>query len=438
MRKPRLGARLISVLLTKMDETATMDLRPLVLGIVGTVALSVCHARPPILDLYTYESSPYQVSSLAGTGVTNVVGETVDTVNCAASQAGWSTRIRITPQNRAVHSLQRNLIDGYFAIDPSTELDVTAKRSNPVTLEKWYFFSTEPDPVPESARVGVVDGSNEEAWLEENGFDVYMSVSLPSQLPALLKRGRIDAALMDRRAMIDLHSPDRPASGDLNAHFLRYAPLYMYLSENFTANNPDFLPAFNQFLPACMEGQITLSADEEVRIRNVAERLFSEIDGMLNLQQAIDAGPRMENLTDVLKFDTMWQALAPRHASELAKAILELAGSRALYAWKLTHREMVTEALLTNNLGTLVAMSQLTSDYWQGDEAKFARVIENLRAGLTGLDAMYISDIRYDASSSRFQVTVSAPVGPISDGIPKGMIVLGLNVERALGNRDTD
>ncbi|MDX1554196.1 MAG: hypothetical protein R3198_16350, partial [Marinobacter sp.] len=288
-----------------------MDLRPVVLGVIGTVALSVAHARPPVVNLYTFASSPYQVPAMGGAGGAKVVGETVDTVNCAASQAGWSTRIRIAPQNRAVHALRRNLIDGYFAIDPSIELDSTAKRSNPVALEKWYFFTTDPDVVPESARLGVVDGSNEKAWLEDNGFEVFISVSLPSQLLALLHRGRIDAALMDRRAMIDLHEPDKTRAGELNAHFLRYAPLYMYLSENFTANNPDFLQAFNQYLPACMEGQITLSADEEARIKSLSERLFSEIDGMLNLQQAIDAGPRMENLTDVLTFDAKWQVLAP-------------------------------------------------------------------------------------------------------------------------------
>lgn len=415
-----------------------MDLRPVVMGVMGTVAVSVAHAQPPVLNLYTFSSSPYQLPAMGGTGDAKVVGETVDTVNCAASQAGWSTRIRITPQNRAVHSLRRNLIDGYFAIDPSIELDTTAKRSDPVALEKWYFFTTAPEVEPEAARIGVVDGSNEEAWLEDNGFDVFISVSLPSQLLALLKRGRIDAALMDRRAMMDLHEPDRAGAGGLNAHFLRYAPLYMYLSENFNANNPGFLPTFNQFLPACMEGQITLSADEEARIRSLSERLFKEIDGMLNLQQTIDAGPRMENLTDVLTFDAKWQALAPAKTPELARAILELPGSRALHAWKLTHKEIVTEALLTNNLGTLVAMSPLASDYWQGDEPKFTGVVENIHAGSTGLDTMHISDIRYDASTSRFQVTVSAPVGPVLNGLPMGVLVLGLDIERALRNRTTD
>ena len=238
--------------------------------------------------------------------------------------------------------------------------------------------------------------------------------------------------------MLCLSIPDASGAGKLRGHFLRYAPLYMYLSENFTANNPGFLPAFNRFLPGCMEGQITLSAEEEAQIRSLSERLLKEIDGMLNLQQTIDAGPRMENLTDVLTFDAKWQALSPATTPELAKAILELPGSRALHDWKLTHRDTVTEALLTNNLGTLVAMSQLASDYWQGDEPKFTRVVENIQAGSTGLDAMHISDIRYDASTSRFQVTVSAPVGPVLDGLPWGVLVLGLDIEKALGARVTD
>jgi len=412
-----------------------MDLRPLVLGLLGTAVMPLCHAENPTVDLYTFESPPYQISGEAGGRIT---GETVETVKCAANRAGWSTRIRITPQNRATHSLSRNLIDGYFAIDPSTELDITAKRSDPISLEKWYFFTTHPGPIPQSARLGVVDGSNEEAWLEANGYDIFLSVSSPSQLPALLRHGRIDAALLDQRTMSGVQRPDESGNNELTAHFLRYAPLYLYLSENFTAGNPDFLSTFDRHLPDCMEGRITLSSEEEKRIRAIAAQLFREIESMLDLQQTIDAGPRMESLTTVLTFDSKWQALAPERSTELARAILELPGSRALHAWKLTHQELVTEAMLTNNMGTLTAMSQLTSDYWQGDEPKFNQVVENLRAGLSGLDVIFLSDIRYDASTSRFQVTVSAPVGPVTNNIPKGIIALGLDIENALGRDISD
>lgn len=415
-----------------------MDLRPLALGVIGITATTVGFAGPPQLNLFTFESPPYQMTALAGGGAVEVVGETIDTVSCAAGLAGWSTRVRVTPQNRAEHALRRNLIDGYFAIDPSTELDAMAKRSDPVNLEKWYFFTTASDVTPELDRIGVVDGSNEKAWLEANSYSIFMNVSAPSQLPALLNRGRIDAALMDKRAMTNLQDPDNAWAENLKAHFLRYAPLYLYMSENFTANNPDFLPTFNRFLPECMAGQITLSNEEEDRIRKLAGRLFGEIDSELDLLQAIDAGPRTETLTDILTTDIKWRALAPENATDIADTILKLPGSRTLHAWKRKHNELVTEAFLTNNMGTVTAMSQLTSDYWQGDERKFTQVLDNIRNGLSGTDAIYISDIRFDASTARFQVTVSAPVGPVADNIPQGIIALGLDVERALGDPNFD
>lgn len=53
-----------------------------------------------------------------------------------------------------------------------------------------------------------------------------------------------------------------------------------------------------------------------------------------------------------------------------------------------------------------------------------------------GLDALYISPIRFDASTSQFQVTVSAPVEPIEEGVPKAIIALGLNAEEALRSQD--
>ena len=75
-----------------------MDLRPMALGITGALVVSVCHAGPPTLDLYTFESPPYQKSVQAEDGVADVVGETVDTVTCAANRAGWSTNIQVTPR----------------------------------------------------------------------------------------------------------------------------------------------------------------------------------------------------------------------------------------------------------------------------------------------------------------------------------------------------
>ena len=148
-----------------MDAVPSMTLR-LALGLTTALVYSVCQAQTPTLKLLTFESPPYQMAGPGADGSSLVVGETANTVACAANRGGWATRIRIAPQNRAIHSLERKMIDGYFAIDPSSELDTIAKRSDPVALEKWYFFSRDNRPFSRDLRIGVVSGSTEEAWLE--------------------------------------------------------------------------------------------------------------------------------------------------------------------------------------------------------------------------------------------------------------------------------
>lgn len=412
-----------------------MNLR-LALSLTTILYSTVCQAQPPTLNLYTFESPPYQVASQEKGGGNRISGETADTVVCAANRAGWATRIRITPQNRAIHSLERNMIDGYFAIDPSAELDNIARRSDPVALEKWYFFTGGSKGFTNNLRIGVVAGSNEEAWLEANGYAIFLSVSSPSQLLALLKRGRIDTALMDERVMNRLRYENDSEATQLTANFVRYAPLYLYLSEAFVSDYPDFLGTFNRTLNSCMAGQLALSEEETRRITELSGRLFKEMNSVLDINQIIEAGPRQESFTDVMTVDSQWQALVPVTTPELAERILALPGSRALLAWQKSHRGLVTEVMLINDMGTLAAMSQLTSDYWQGDEPKFQRVMENTSANPGASRPLYVSPIRYDTSAARFQVTVSTPTLPGHGDRANGVIVIGLSIEEALSNAE--
>lgn len=411
-----------------MDRLVIMDIRPLLAGVLGVFALPVCLAEPATLNLYTFEAPPYQVAGIAS----GATGETVATVICAATRAGLSANVRIAPQNRAIHSLKRNLIDGYFAIDPFAELDAVAARSDPVALDKWYFFTLNPELNTQPPRIGVVDGSNEQSWLIANDHDVFLSVTSPGQLLALLKRGRIDTALMDQRMMNDLGSDDSRQAETLHTHFLRYAPLYLYLSDTFASRHPDFLPQFNRFLPECMEDSLALDDIEVGQVEQIAERLFRDLNATLNLQQALASGPHLKTFADVLTIDSKWQALAPKTAIPLAEQILDLPASKALHAWQASHQGLVTEVMLINDMGTLAAISQLTSDFWQGDEAKFQEVMHTAMPDSLPDRAFHLSSIRFDSSTARFQITVSFPLSSSSNERPNGVLSFGLDIEEAL------
>lgn len=81
-----------------------------------------------------------------------------------------------------------------------------------------------------------------------------------------------------------------------------------------------------------------------------------------------------------------------------------------------------TEIFVMDNLGANVAMTDKTSDYWQGDEAKFQKSF----AG--GKGAVFVDDVKFDDSTQAYLAQVSVPVKDGKTVI--GAITFGLNVER--------
>lgn len=381
-----------------------------------------------LIRLYTFTAPPYQQLEGTSQGTQIISGITVETVTCATEKAGWETSISLVPQNRAIYALRNNHTDGYFASYSAPAMDRSLKRSAPVALEKWYFYSLSPDTDPARARIGAVSGSNEHLWLENQGYKVFLTVPSARQLLALLNRQRIDMALMDSRVMENLVSGSDEISADqLHRRFLRYAPLYLYVSPDFNHRHPEFLDGFNTYLGDCLEGQFDLDEQEKMVLAELASQLVGELRSRLDLRQAIRSGPRIENLSEVLKKDSMWQALAPEAFSNLAEEIAGLPTSQQLEEFESEYSGLITEIMLTNEFGTLVGMSRLTSDYWQGDEPKFRQLTDE-----EDPEAMYISPIRYDQSTGHFQVSVSVPVTPDSGGEPEGVLVLGIDIEQAL------
>lgn len=380
------------------------------------------------IHFYTFNAPPYQIVDRSNPQAPRVGGETVETVVCGASQAGVPISVKVAPQNRSVYSLRRNLIDGYFAIDSSDELDAVGVRSAPIALEKWYFFSSTPEFDPHTDRLGVVSGSNEGLWLQENGYQVFLSVSDVEQLLALIRRGRIDGALMDQRLMDSLNSQTGQERLPLHRQFLRYAPLHLYLSERFIDHNPAFVSQFNRSIPECVSSSFTLDEHERQLLAGQASLLFDDLRKQIDVEKAVRVAPRISSFADILTIDIKWRAVAHQAVPELAGDILQLEASEQLGAWQSRQLGLVTETMIANNLGTVSAMSQVTSDYWQGDEAKF----QEAAAG----EPLYLSPIRYDASTQRFQVVASTPIRARSTGAFEGILVIGLDVEEALSRVD--
>ncbi len=81
-----------------------------------------------------------------------------------------------------------------------------------------------------------------------------------------------------------------------------------------------------------------------------------------------------------------------------------------------------SEIFVMDNQGANVAMTDKTSDYWQGDEAKFT---ESFKKGKGGI---HISEVEFDDSTQAYLVQVSVPV---KDGAAViGAVTFGIDIDR--------
>lgn len=82
---------------------------------------------------------------------------------------------------------------------------------------------------------------------------------------------------------------------------------------------------------------------------------------------------------------------------------------------------MITEVFIMDARGLNVAASAPTSDYWQGDEAKFQQTY------LVGPDAEHFSDIEFDDSTQSYQAQLSFTIVDSDTGQPIGAITVGVD-----------
>ncbi len=80
------------------------------------------------------------------------------------------------------------------------------------------------------------------------------------------------------------------------------------------------------------------------------------------------------------------------------------------------------EIFVMDSLGANVAMTDKTSDYWQGDEAKFKKSFN------AGAGAIFVDDVEFDDSTQAYLVQVSVPVRNAGQVI--GAITFGIDVDK--------
>jgi len=126
---------------------------------------------------------------------------------------------------------------------------------------------------------------------------------------------------------------------------------------------------------------------------------------------------------EIEAMDQTWRAETKASARPMITGVLENAVSGYLRQVKDKGQGLYTEIFVMDNRGLNVGQSDVTSDYWQGDEAKWQKTYQ------AGADAMLIDEVEFDESTQIYQSQVSLPVVDPASGSVIGAVTVGVNVE---------
>lgn len=84
---------------------------------------------------------------------------------------------------------------------------------------------------------------------------------------------------------------------------------------------------------------------------------------------------------------------------------------------------VITEIIVMDRFGLNAAISDPTSDYYQGDEAKYQETF------LIGPGAVHVSEIEFDESTGVVQTQVSMTVQDPQTGEPIGAVTFGIDLD---------
>lgn len=126
---------------------------------------------------------------------------------------------------------------------------------------------------------------------------------------------------------------------------------------------------------------------------------------------------------DIDALDQKWRAETESDAKPMIDGVLASPLSVFLKGKQEASGALITEVFVTDNKGLNVGQSDVTSDYWQGDEAKWT---ESFGAGPDGL---FVDEAEKDESTQMLQSQASVAIKDPATGEAIGAVTIGINLD---------
>lgn len=125
--------------------------------------------------------------------------------------------------------------------------------------------------------------------------------------------------------------------------------------------------------------------------------------------------------SEVEALDQAWRAEVGRSETPTITPVLTNAAADFLREQVEASGGRITEVFIMDARGLNVAASQVTSDYWQGDEDKHSETYG------AGPGAVHFSDLELDESTQRYQGQISLTIVDPDSGEPVGAMTVGVD-----------
>jgi hypothetical protein len=168
------------------------------------------------------------------------------------------------------------------------------------------------------------------------------------------------------------------------------------------------------------------AAEHEAPLKNIAEtkiRTWISDPAIVNAVKAQNEKHASLTQADIDTLDKQWRAETKAAAKPLIDPILNNDLSKFLKKVAADSKGLYTEVFVMDNKGLNVGQSEITSDYWQGDEAKWQKTFS------VGPDAVFVDKIEKDESTQVLQSQVSLSVVDPATKKVIGAVTVGVNVD---------
>lgn len=128
--------------------------------------------------------------------------------------------------------------------------------------------------------------------------------------------------------------------------------------------------------------------------------------------------------TDIDKLDKKWRAETKASAHPLIDSVMSNELSAYLSKIKQNAGGLYTEIFVMDDRGLNVGQSDVTSDYWQGDEAKWQKTYP------VGPAAVFKDKVEFDESSQTYEAQVSISISDPDTGKPIGAVTVGVDADQ--------